>query len=204
MKTLILSLSALLCLCSCNKVVDSVVNKAISKTFTSNTSYNQTVKYTIAKGAQYCDPNGFRAVETNQMKFTVKFDSTAVYKTIQPVNQYDINKLYGFSDNNADHHQYSARLGWRWSDNALRLFAYVYNEGGMTSKELTTVPIGAEIQCSIQVAGNKYLFTVNGVTESMPRSSSTATGKGYQLYPYFGGDETAPHDIHIWIREEKP
>jgi hypothetical protein len=203
MKTLILSLAALLCLCSCNKVVDSVVDKAISKAVTTKAQYNKTIQYTIPKGAQYCDQNGYRPVVTTQMTFTVKFDSTAIYQTVQPVNQYDINKLYGFSDNNADHHQYSARIGWRWSDHALHLFAYVYNAGTVASKELATVLIGSEIKCSIQVAGSKYLFTVNGVTESMPRASTTPVGKGYQLFPYFGGNETAPHAIHIYIKEEK-
>jgi len=35
----------------------------------------------------------------------------------------------------------------------------------------------------------------------MSRASSTATAVGYKLYPYFGGDEAAPHDINIWIKE---
>jgi hypothetical protein len=30
--------------------------------------------------------------------------------------------------------------------------------------------------------------------------ATTPKGQGYQLYPYFGGDETAPHDINIWIK----
>jgi len=35
----------------------------------------------------------------------------------------------------------------------------------------------------------------------MPRESTTTMAEGYQLYPYFGGDETAPHDIFIWIEK---
>ena len=31
----------------------------------------------------------------------------------------------------------------------------------------------------------------------IPRSSTTAKGDGYELYPYFGGDEIAPHDINV-------
>jgi hypothetical protein len=158
------------------------------------------VKYTIRKGQQYCDQSTYKTVETAEMKFVVKFDSTAIYQTALPENQYDINKLYGFSDNNADHHQYSARFGWRWSDNALRLFAYVYNEGVVTSKELALVDIGKEINCSIQVTNSSYLFTVNSITERMPRMAGTPKAQGYQLYPYFGGDEKAPHDVILWIR----
>jgi hypothetical protein len=35
----------------------------------------------------------------------------------------------------------------------------------------------------------------------MPRSSITAKASGYLLFPYFGGDETAPHDMGIEIKD---
>ena len=173
---------------------------AIIDQTTLNTSSTQFIKYIIQKGNQYCDGNGYKEVELSEMKFIVRFDSSAIYETRLTENQQDINKLYGFSDNNADHHQYSARIGWRWSDHALRLFAYVYNEGAVSSKELTAVAIGAEINCSIKAAGSNYLFTINGTTTSMPRLATTEKAKGYQLYPYFGGDEVAPHEINIWVK----
>ena len=134
------------------------------------------------------------------MRFVVKFDSSAIYTTSNAENQYDINKLYGFSDNGELHHSFSARFGWRWSDKALRLFAYVYNEGLVTSKELATIALGSEISCSIKVTNTNYLFTVDGATTPMSRSATTQKAKGYQLYPYFGGDELAPHQINIWIK----
>ena len=194
MKAPILLVAVALLLASCSKMAEAIVDKATS------TPTGQFIKYTIEKGSQYCNNNGYKPIETTEMKFSVKFDSTAIYETLSPGNQYDINKLYGFSDNNSDHHQYSARFGWRWSDKALRLFAYVYNEGAVTSKELTTITIGEEISCSIKVAGSSYLFTVNGTTTQLPRLATTAKTKGYQLYPYFGGDEVAPHQINIWIK----
>lgn len=194
MKAPILLVAVALLLASCSKMAEAIVDKATS------TPTGQFIKYTIEKGNQYCNNNGYKPVETTEMKFSVKFDSTAIYETLSSENQYDINKLYGFSDNNTDHHQYSARLGWRWSDKALRLFAYVYNEGAVASKELTTIAIGEEINCSIKVAGSNYLFTVNGITTQLPRLATTEKGKGYQLYPYFGGDEVAPHQVTIWIK----
>ena len=186
------SLTALIFLSGCQKAIDAIVEKGSGS--------SGFVKYTIPQGKQYADKNGYKTVDLSEMKFVVKFDSSAVYQTKLPENQYDINKLYGFSDNDSDHHQYSARFGWGWSGNFLRLFAYVYNKGAVTSKELTVIPIGKEINCSIQVTSSSYLFTVGGVTERLPRMAAAARGKGYQLYPYFGGDETAPHDIHIWIK----
>ena len=158
--------------------------------------------YLIKTGEHFSDQNPYSEIETSLLKFVVKFDSSALYVTSLPENQYDINKLYGFSDNDANHHQYSARIGWGWSENALRLYAYVYNAGSIISKEITPVDIGSEIHCSIVISSANYIFQVNNSTEVLPRAATTVKGKGYRLYPYFGGDETAPHDITMMILEE--
>ena len=195
-RSILFLLAGALLLTGCKKNTETLVTNSSSNSIANG----QFVKYTIRKGNQYCDQNVFRSVSVRDLKFTARFDSSAIYQTKDPSNQYDINKLYGFSDNNADHHSYSARFGWRWSDNALRLFAYIYNEGSMSSKELGTIAIGSQANCEIKVDSSTYIFTLNGTSTSMPRLSTTTTGSGYQLYPYFGGDETAPHDINIWIR----
>jgi hypothetical protein len=162
---------------------------------------NGFARFVIRSGQQFCDQNAYKQVAFSQLKFTVRFDSSAIYTTQDPSNQYDINKLFGFSDNDSDHHQFSARYGWRWSDNQLRLFAYVYNQGAVISKELGSFAIGSEINCSIEAANTNYTFTTNGAVERLPRMATTAMAKGYQLYPYFGGDERAPHEIRIWIKQ---
>jgi hypothetical protein len=196
MKTLLICGTAVLWLCTgCSKTPDPVatnqpVVKDTSETF---------IKYTIKSGQHYADNNVYKKISTGEMKFVVKFDSSVIYQSGTEENQYDINKLYGFSDNNSMHHQYSARIGWRWSDGQLRLFAYVYNNGIVSSKELSAVNIGSEISCSIKAAAGEYIFMVNDVQVKLLRESTTALAEGYQLYPYFGGDETAPHDVFIWI-----
>ena len=195
MKVSLLLLIASLTLASCHKVNDVIEGQH------SGIQKGQFIKYTIAAGAQYCDQSTYRAIELDEMKYTVRFDSSAIYQTADPANQYDINKLFGFSDNNSDHHQYSARIGWRWSEGALRLFGYVYNAGLVSSIELCTVPIGEDISCSITASNDVYKFAIGNNTRQLPRSAATPRAKGYQLYPYFGGDETAPHEIHIWMNE---
>ena len=193
---LFISFVVALCLCACTKEVanpqNSVGKKETEQTF---------IQYNIFKGSHYCDKNNFVPVKLNELKFKVKFDSSAIYKTSSAENQTDINKLFGFSDNNEFHHEYSARFGWRWSDNALRLFAYVYNNGKMTFKDLGTVSIGKENTCAISVSGSEYIFSFNGAETVMPRASRTPEAEGYMLYPYFGGDEAAPHNIFIWIEK---
>ena len=160
------------------------------------------IQYTIPQGAHYADKTILKQVELKELKFRVRFDSTAIYTTTIAVNQLDINKLYGFSDG-GDHHLNSARIGWGWSNNALRLYAYAYTSGVREFVEITTVPLGAIINCSVGVSANKYLFTVNGIKQELVRTNNSEVVTGYQLYPYFGGDEVAPHEIHIAIMEIK-
>lgn len=155
--------------------------------------------FTIRQGQHYSDQNGVKSVRTSEMKFMAKFDNSAIYQTQIPENQYDINKLWGFSE--GINNQYnSARIGWSWNQDALRLYGYVYANGVRHYQEITTVAIGTDITCSIKLAGNTYLFTVNGVSISLPRGPSTSQASGYQQYPYFGGDETASHLITIMMK----
>lgn len=200
MKRTVLYGAALACLLSsCQKVVDLVADRGSSTTTVSNTSSFTT--YTIAAGQHSADKNAYKPVDVEEMRFAVRFDSSAIYQTALAENQWDINKLYGFSDNNTDHHRFSARFGWNWRDGALRLHGYVYNNGVVESRELTTVAIGAETVCSIRVTGGAYLFSVDGkMMAAMPRQSGGERARGYQLYPYFGGDEPAPHDIRILVK----
>jgi hypothetical protein len=199
MKNIICLSGLLFLLFSCKKEDATTLKKPHGGGGTTTTQFT---KYTIYKGQNYADINRYVSTSYSELKFIAKFDSSAIYANVNPDNQLDINKLYGFSDNNSlSHQQYSARFGWRWSDNALRLFGYVYNNGVRASKELGTVAIGSEINCSIKVNPKSYVFTLNGVVDSLPRTSTTVKANGYKLYPYFGGDEPAPHTIYIWIKE---
>ncbi len=155
--------------------------------------------YFIPAGSHYCTISTLKSVKTSEMKFAVKFDSSAIYTTKDPLNQSDINKLYGFSE--GFNNQYnSARFGWSWYNKKLNIFAYVYKRGVRAQKRITSVAIGREHTFSIKVSGASYIFTINGISATMARGLSTATASGYQQYPYFGGDEVAPHNVTILIR----
>ncbi len=161
------------------------------------------VKYLIKKGRHYANDDSTKIVivKTSEMKFIVKFDSSAIYQTVLASNQGDINKLYGFSDNNTFHHYFSARFGWNWLNDGLHLWGYNYNDSIREFKDLGVVPIDQEINCSIRVQGKQYVFVLNGKETAMRRTSPTVKGEGYQLFPFFGGKEPAPHDITIYIRD---
>ena len=181
---------------SCQKLIDfegqSPKDIAAANGFT---------KFTIKKGQQSSDLNYLTKTEYTELKFKAKFDNSAIYTSTIPENQFDINKLYGFADNDAHHQMYSARFGWNWNEGVLSLYAYTYNNGVRQNKLLGPVKIGEEVSCSIKVAGDTYIFTHNGIVNTMPRRTTTPKAIGYKLYPYFGGDEMAPHDIFVWIKE---
>jgi hypothetical protein len=156
-------------------------------------------EYIISTGDHYCNRSAVTPVSLASMNFIVKFDSSAVYATTDPVNQFDINKLMGFTEG-SDPHLNSARIGWSFNNNALRLYAYVYNNGERISEEICSAPLNEEIDCFISIAADKYIFNVNDSQVHLSRINNSSTANGYLLYPYFGGDETAPADISIFIK----
>lgn len=174
------------CLSSCEyfKAVDDVVAP--------DTTNSQ---FLIKKGEH--STNGFiKKVSGTSMRYEVMFDSSAVYATINPSNQGDINKLFGTSDCGSQHHINSARFGWRWFENRLEIHAYTYVNGIRNSQYVSTIELGKKYAFEIVFADNKYEFLLNDRRVTMQRNCTGAVD-GYMLFPYFGGDETAPHDIKI-------
>ncbi len=157
--------------------------------------------YTIQEGEH---SSGFRvhSLRSDNLSFKCRFNSTAIYQTQDPINQLDINKLYGFSDCNDQHQENSARFGWRWLNNSIEIHAYVYNNGVRSTQYMKSVNIDETHQYSIKIDGDSYIFTIDGEIVVMNRTNNCTTGLYYKLFPYFGGDEVAPHDISIWINED--
>lgn len=134
----------------------------------------------------------------------VRFDDSARYTTTDPANQADINKLRGFSDCSAHHHTNSARFGWRWLDGRLEVLAYTYVGGQRQSKLLTTTEPGEWLDLRLEAEGATYEFSVDGEVTTMPRGCADAGLAKYDLWPYFGGDEVAPHEVRIQYETAAP
>lgn len=161
---------------------------------------NSYTTYTILQGAHYCDKTNLQTFSDSQLVFKVKFDSSAIYQSANPGNQNDVNKLLGFSEG-TDHHLNSARIGWAWYKNKLRLYAYVYSNGIRLIKEIIAIDIGAEVRCKVLVTPGNYVFFVDSTRVVVERSLGGAPLAGYRLFPYFGGDEVAPHNIRVQIQQ---
>jgi hypothetical protein len=159
-------------------------------------------EYIIPKGSHSATANYYQVVNKAEMHFLAIFDSSCTYAVTDPKNATDINKLYGFSDCGSFHQENSARVGWVWNGQAIELHAYCYTDSVRKSSLLGTVKIGSPCELSIKPSAGKYVFTLNGTTSvTMNRGCTSSTISGYQLYPYFGGDEVAPHDVYIYIKD---
>lgn len=187
-----------ICFIGCKKEIS---DKTVSKEPGDNVPATSFIEYTIPEGQQFCTQSTLTLVDCRELNFKVKFDSSAIYKTKASANQLDINKLYGFSDNYSTHQEYSARFGWRWHAGKLEIFAYIYNGGKRTFSKIGEAEIGNVYNCSIKVDGDQYVFTMEDHSIKVPRESKTKSAVGYKLFPYFGGDESAPHRISIWIED---
>ena len=156
--------------------------------------------YTIKKGSHSADGNSFKLVYTSTLNCEVVFDSSAIYQSRIKGNQQDVNKLIGFSDCGDHHQQNSARLGWSWNGEAVAMYAYAYRNGERVIRYLKSFPLHQSIVCAVSVVGDKYYFSAGSAKDSLNRHCAGYGGVRYKLYPYFGGDETAPHDITIKMK----
>ncbi|WP_420150423.1 hypothetical protein [Spirosoma sp.] len=161
------------------------------------------VIYRIRAGQQYSDQNPLVFTHKTTLTFSATFNESAIYTTRLPENQSDINKLYGFSDCNTHHSLASARFGWNWRDNALRIYAYCYVNGQRIAQELGIAQLNVANDYQIILSESAYTFIFLGKQTVIARGCTTVEStQRYLLYPYFGGDETAPHDITIAITEK--
>lgn len=160
------------------------------------------VTYVILAGQNFCVGNAYAVDTFYGMHFQAIFDSSCIYANADPSNQADINKLMGFSDAASHHQQNSARFGWNWQDGALRIYAYCYSSGVRQSFELGTVALNEPHDFNIELRAGQYFFSVdNKYFTLMERTAQEPYAYGYKLLPYFGGDEPAPQDVRIQVRE---
>ena len=112
-----------------------------------------------------------------------------------------INKLLGFVDCNSQVHVNSARFGWKWNKDCVAIYAYVYQNGVRIEPfHIADIDINEWYDYSLILGTNYYSFTVNGYGVAIPRQTSCNKGFHAMLWPYYGGQATAPHDIYIRIK----
>jgi len=154
------------------------------------------------------------------------FTPTAEYvltSPTQPEDQFDWNKLPGFSDcGDFDLARNGAMFGWRWrtdtSPQVLELVPYAnadgvhqYPDGPLVTLDRDDLAAEEPLRYSIEIDGSAYRFAIDGTirgreiheTGVLPRScpaSPADAGKWYSGF-YFGGTSTAPSRMYAYVRE---
>lgn len=139
-------------------------------------------------------------LESKRLTFKAYFDNSAAYEITDPLMWNAKNKLLGFADCNVHHHTASARFAWQWMEGELEIYAYTYVEGKRQEAFVGTVALNTTNTYSIELTNDSYVFYLNDKKPVvMERSSKCDGGVYYLLWPYFGGQVPAPHDINISI-----
>jgi len=158
--------------------------------------------YTIPAG-EHSSGSFLNHPDNSKIEFKFILDESAYYETEIPENQHDVNKIYGMSDFGVRHQKYSIRLGWRYIKNELQLCWLRHEEGIHSSGTIKTIEPDIIYNATIDIKTFYYIITIDGDTTMVRRRPEGNWGivRRYYLYPYFGGNEYAPHDITIKIKE---
>jgi len=156
--------------------------------------------YTIKCG-KHKSRNRYKTTRTDQLSFQVIFDESAKYTSVDPINQYDVNKLYGLSDCGSSHTESSIRFGWRWLNDSLEILWFKHVNGNFSFAKIKSIDIDQIVDFSITFDHRNYYMSVGGDVVTVPRPCGGGGIRKYYLWPYFGGNEVAPHDIKIKIKD---
>lgn len=164
--------------------------------------------YTIDRGDHYSDGpidklfgNDNRA---DSWEWEVIFESSCIYSEsdlFNPSNYLDVNKLIGFSDCDRHHSQYSCRVGWRASGDSIELLIYKRDDNNIEFKSLKKVYPDQIVNVTLDFKDTIYTSCIDGICDTLVRPCPDWSGRKYSLFPFFGGQETAPHKMKILIKE---
>ena len=158
--------------------------------------------YTIPAG-EHSSGSFINHPDNSKISFQFILDESAIYETEIAENQHDVNKIYGMSDFGVRHQKYSIRLGWRYLNNELELCWLRHEEGRHSAATIKTIDTDVVYNATIDIKTFYYVIVIDNDTTLVRRRPEGNWGllRRYYLYPYFGGNEYAPHDITIKIRD---
>lgn len=140
----------------------------------------------------------------NEIEFSFIIKNNPKYEFGKNEDNIATNKLFGFSDN-WHHHKDSFRLGWRATgvkySNYLELRYYQYIDGKRYSGNIDNhFLINVKHDVKIKIEKYNYIVTIGNqfkVNEfKFARKSWVPSWfLRYRLYPYFGGNQTAPKEM---------
>ena len=163
--------------------------------------------YTIDRGNHYSDgPIDKLFGNDNRANFwgwEVIFEPSCIYSELDlfnPSNYLDINKLIGFSDCDRHHSEHSCRIGWRASDDSIELLIYKRDDNNIEFKSLKKIYPDQIVNVTLEFKDTIYISCIDGICDTLDRPCPDWSGRKYSLFPFFGGQETAPHKMKIRIK----
>ena len=171
-----------------------------------------TMNFKIKKGSHYSNRWLHKALNflsiSDRLEMRVTITDSMLYGD-HTDDKYDVNKLFGFSRGN--HKKNSYRVGWNCVDGNISLYAYCHIEGVMKFAKLCdNVRVNDVYDIVInlypsyvhfnatQVIGDIILFKAH-MSVAKPQNKWSI---GYNLFPYFGGDKTAPKDVCVNLEKQ--
>src|SRR5438309_4238159 len=97
-------------------------------------------------------------------------------------------------------HLNSIRIGWRYNPKTgrIELGFYGYLHGARAMPMLTEVALGQPIDCELRMTNNSLTARAGSASHIESGSLGVSLPLTWVLHSaYFGGDETAPHDLHV-------
>lgn len=162
--------------------------------------------YTIKKDKHYSCFGFLPALFKKRSFKSFKFDNSCEYD-LKNIDQFDNNKLFGWSQ--GMHHKNSCRFGWVWNLNKkkMEIHAYCYIKGERVIEYLCDCDLDTWYSGQIWIENDHYYFRVLDEKKEEILGYTSIHAKfniniGYTLNPYFGGNQAAPHDMKIFLKNE--
>lgn len=153
--------------------------------------------YTIKQGNYKIENRKLSRVNSDHLWFHFTFTENHKYLSEIPddQNRLDINKLYGLTSSKI--HENSCRIGWREFNNGnFEVLGYWYLDGVRKWKHLYEAEVGELLEMEVTNFGD-YRFYCNGEQFIIPAKEFN---KSYRAWPFFGGQNAAPHDMYFKIK----
>jgi len=195
MKTLIILLSVILSSCTIE--------------FGKQYDPNKILDAKILKGNHYAENYPLMEIYTSdEIWRTIIFKDNCRYD-LKNNNQFDTNKLFGLGqlgivDWKSAHLENSARFGWRWNldKNLMEIMAFSHVDGMMKFYSMGYVELNDEIYLRLKIDWTNKVYVYRMIKDGMliKEYKEKFNCDKYiktELSLYFGGDETAPHDMNI-------
>lgn len=163
--------------------------------------------YLIRKGNHFASMSIFEKIgaigwKINTMSLRFVFRNECWWNPPRNQDDYDQNKLAGIGYG-TNHHNNSVRLTWVpdfEKQGIINVYGYTYDEKKVGQKFtyafIKAVRVLDTITGRIESRDKAYFITVNDVTIRMENTHADPN-LCFRLFPYFGGNNTAPNDMVI-------